>query len=253
MALSTLRAARRMLAAGMLSLTLAPHAAQAGDYGRTEILGFSRDGGRFAFEEYGVQDGSGFPWSNLYVIDVANDSWVPGSPFRRLDEVDDSQPVDFDLELARTRAANHEAARATVEAAAISGRGDTVAHNPPTERGADPHLMIAGTRAAAPAIGPAIELRLTEKPVPRPASCPEGFGALQGFRLTLTHDGETRVLNDDARLPDSRGCALRYRLDRLVVHYPQETGRPVFAVIVLVERIGFEGPDGRYIAITGRL
>ena len=140
-----------------------------------------------------------------------------------------------------------------IEAAAISGAGATVAHNPPTERGADPHMMIAGTRAAAPALGPTVELRLSETPVPRPANCPEGFGTIQGFRLTLTHDGETRVLNDDTRLPDSRGCALRYRIDRLVVHYPEEMGRPVFAVLVLVERIGFEGPDGRYIAITGRL
>lgn len=247
------RAGRRMLAICMLTALLAPQAALAGDYARTEILGFSGDGAHFAFEEYGIQDGSGFPWSNLYVIDVARDSWVAGSPFRRLDEVDDSQPLDFDAELARTRAANHEAARAAVETVAISGAGATVAHNPPTERGADPHLMIAGTRATAPAIGPTVELRLTETPVQRPANCPEGFGTIQGFRLTLTHDGETRVLNDDTRLPDSRGCALRYRIDRLVMHYPQEMGRPVFAVLVLVERVGFEGPDGRYIAITGRL
>lgn len=244
---------RWMLAACILAALPVPQTALAGDYARTEILGFSRDGAHFAFEEYGIQDGSGFPWSNLYVIDVAHDSWVKGSPFRRMDEVDDSQPLDFEAELASTRAANHEAASTAIEAAEISGAGATVAHNPPTERGADPHMMIAGTRAAAPAIGPTVELRLSETPVQRPANCPDGFGTMQGFRLTLTHDGQTRVLNDDTRLPDSRGCALRYRIDRLVVHYPEEMGRPVFAVLVLVERIGFEGPDGRYIAITGRL
>ena len=47
--------------------------AQAGDFAKREIHGFSVDGGLFAFEEYGVQDGSGFPYSNIYVIDTATD------------------------------------------------------------------------------------------------------------------------------------------------------------------------------------
>ncbi|RUV10776.1 DUF2259 domain-containing protein, partial [Mesorhizobium sp. M5C.F.Ca.IN.020.32.2.1] len=40
--------------------------AQAGDVAELEILGFTSDGGAFAFEEYGVQDGSGFPYANRY-------------------------------------------------------------------------------------------------------------------------------------------------------------------------------------------
>src|SRR5699024_2227073 len=39
------------------------------------------------FEEYGVQDGSGFPYSTIFVIDVATDSWVEGTPIRvRIDD-----------------------------------------------------------------------------------------------------------------------------------------------------------------------
>ena len=45
--------------------------ARAGDVAELEILGFSDDGGVFAFEEYGVQDGSGFPYANRYYIDTA--------------------------------------------------------------------------------------------------------------------------------------------------------------------------------------
>ncbi|TIL61031.1 MAG: hypothetical protein E5Y89_28055, partial [Mesorhizobium sp.] len=40
--------------------------AGAGDVAELEILGFSKDGGVFAFEEYGVQDGSGYPYASRY-------------------------------------------------------------------------------------------------------------------------------------------------------------------------------------------
>ncbi|TGW02055.1 DUF2259 domain-containing protein, partial [Mesorhizobium sp. M2D.F.Ca.ET.145.01.1.1] len=62
-------------------------AAQAGDVAELEILGFTRDGSVFAFEEYGVQDGSGFPYANRYYIDTSSDSFLKGTPIRvRLDD-----------------------------------------------------------------------------------------------------------------------------------------------------------------------
>jgi len=240
-------------AALALLLTLGTTPAFAADHARVDVLGFSSDGSRFAFEEYGTQDGSGFPYSNIYLFDVDRDAWLGGSPFRRLDETGDATPAQAEADLARTRAANRDEAWNLISSAAISGHGDTVAHNPPTERGADPHLMIATMRAEVPEFGPQVELRLTEHGVERPARCPDGFGEIKGFRLTLTLEGETRVLNDDARLPQSRGCALGYRIDRLVLHHPADGGPTAFAVLVLVEQVGFEGRDGRYLAITGRL
>ena len=65
------------LLAGM-ALAALPVPAAAGEFAQVDLLGFSRSGSHFAFEEYGVQDGSGFPYSNIYVIDVGDDSWVPG-------------------------------------------------------------------------------------------------------------------------------------------------------------------------------
>ncbi|MBN9059609.1 MAG: DUF2259 domain-containing protein, partial [Rhizobiales bacterium] len=62
------------LAACLISGALAaaaPTAAMAGDFAERSILGFSPDGGRFAFEEFGIQDGSGFPYSNIFVLDTA--------------------------------------------------------------------------------------------------------------------------------------------------------------------------------------
>ncbi|SDU22828.1 DUF2259 domain-containing protein [Stappia sp. ES.058] len=248
------RALPRLPAAlAALALVALPLAATAGDFAQADVLGFSKDGSHFAFEEYGIQDGSGFPYSNLYVIDVANDSWVSGSPFRRLDEVDDSQPLDFAEELARTRGANRAGAQYLLAETRISGAGVTVAHNPATERSSDPHLMLASIIPDVPTLGETVTLSLQETAVPDPDSCPGGFGDIRGMRLTLSYEGNTRVLADDTRIPSSRGCPLRYRIERLVTHTPAFPGPTSFAVLVLMEQIGFEGPDGRFLAITGKL
>jgi predicted secreted protein len=227
--------------------------AHAGDFARTEMLGFSADGSHFAFEEYGIQDGSGFPYSTIYVIDTNRDSWVPGSPFRRLDEIDDSQGPDLAAELERTRSLNRESASALLEQTGIAGLGETLGHNPPTERLADPFRMKVTLLPEAPGFGEPVSLRLEEYPLAGGASCPQGLGDTQGFRLTLEFAGESRVLNSDSALPASRGCPLRYRIERFVAHRASPGARPHFAVLVLMEVIGFEGPSGRYLAITGRL
>jgi len=49
---------------------------RAGDAATLNILGFSSDGSVFAFEEYGVQDGSGFPYANRFYIDTETDTFM---------------------------------------------------------------------------------------------------------------------------------------------------------------------------------
>ena len=64
--------------AGLALLLAAP--AVAGDRALADFIGFSEDGRYFAFEEYGVQDGSGFPYSTIYVIDLTDDTGCPARP-----------------------------------------------------------------------------------------------------------------------------------------------------------------------------
>jgi len=69
--------------ATLIALTLwACSPALAGDTAEINVLGFSADGSIFAFEEYGVQDGSGFPYANRFYIDTASDKFLPGTPVR---------------------------------------------------------------------------------------------------------------------------------------------------------------------------
>ncbi len=77
---SVVKAASVRLAASVLALLAAP--AFAGDAANFAALGFSADGRYFGYEEFGVQDGSGFPYSNIFILDVTEDKWVGGSPFR---------------------------------------------------------------------------------------------------------------------------------------------------------------------------
>ena len=58
--MSTIRLALIILL-GVFSLE-----ASAGDTATPQVLGFSADGKVFAFEEYGIQDGSGFPYANRF-------------------------------------------------------------------------------------------------------------------------------------------------------------------------------------------
>ena len=53
--------------------------ARAGDFANLNFIGFSKDGRYLAFEEYGIQDGSGWAYSNFYFVDVAKNVYAAPS------------------------------------------------------------------------------------------------------------------------------------------------------------------------------
>ncbi|MEM7067468.1 MAG: DUF2259 domain-containing protein [Pseudomonadota bacterium] len=223
--------------------TISP--SQAGDFAKRHIHGFSPNGGLFAFEEYGVQDGSGFPYSNIYVIDTATDQWTAGSPFRV--QLNDEAKTVFDA---------REEARilAGPVMKSFEDRGTIVATNRPTEKGIDTKRMVANPRVAVPPITEEIEFRLDRLSFPAKEEC-EAFGASAGYRLkqiATFNGGTTRTIHEDKSVPSSRSCPLDYHFADLVTYYP-DGNPPVVAVIILMERVGFEGPDGRYLAVTTQL
>ena len=70
---------------------------RAGDLAELNFVGFSEDGARFAYEQFGVQDGSGFGYSQIYFVDAAKNAWA-GPPVAVEDEKGES------LEAVRARA-----------------------------------------------------------------------------------------------------------------------------------------------------
>ncbi|MCT8998392.1 DUF2259 domain-containing protein [Chelativorans intermedius] len=234
---------RLVAAAAAFALSLST--ARAGDVAEVEILGFSADGGIFAFEEYGVQDGSGFAYANRFYIDTQSDSFLPGTPVRVMIE-EELAPVEAAREEAKTQGE-------TVISDAALKRGFTAGWNAVTELSADPHRMAVNPRPVMPPIDDVLEFRLEEIDLGQPAQC-EGMGRAVGLRLLkiATTAGETtQTVHEDSQIPASRGCPLGYRLAGVQTFHPQG-GPAVFAVLIAIRRVGFEGPDHRFIAVTGQ-
>jgi predicted secreted protein len=237
----------RSLVAGIAILAAAP--ASAGDASTLNILGFSDDGGVFAFEEYGVQDGSGFPYATRFYIDTANDSFLPGTPIRVRLETDGASVSDARYD-ARSQG---EVLIGDEELEAHAGM--TAGYSPFTELSADPHRMAVNPRPIVPSIDGVVEFQMTEFQTTPSGICSGLSETMAGFRLVRVDPepgGETVLLHEDTTIPDSRRCPLGYRIGAVQTFYP-DAAPPVFAVLVQVRSLGFEGPDHRWIAIPGRL
>ncbi|UVK37217.1 DUF2259 domain-containing protein [Mesorhizobium sp. AR10] len=236
-----------LIAISLLAQLATSLAAHAGDVAELEILGFTRDGGVFAFEEYGVQDGSGFPYANCYYIDTSNDSFLQGTPIRvRLDD------ENATLDAARLQA--RQKGEAIVSQAELAAnRGITAGFNPVTELSADPFRMVVNPRPIFSPVDPPLEFRLDEIARNDTERC-QSQGEINGFRLLRIEardGGQTHLLHEDKSIPQSRGCPNGYRLGAVQTFSMDSVS--AHAVLVAVRQYGFEGPDFRWIAVTGRL
>ncbi|MEO9874579.1 MAG: DUF2259 domain-containing protein [Anderseniella sp.] len=196
------------------------------------------DGGHFAFEEYGVQDGSGFPYSNIYIINLKTDKWVKGSPIRVL--VRD--------ENATAHTARHQA---LTEAAPLIEKYGTVqpakllASNTVGERVTSPHKM---TFKRVHQLSTYLTIQLTEIDIEQPGDC-KPYYPVRGFALSAKTEGKEPIVEvyRDKKLPKSRGCPESYKLAD-VIAFSESEDTPV---VVLVHKltVGFEGRDARFIAV----
>lgn len=230
---------RAASAAVLLVFTAGP--AAAGDRALIDYIGYSGDGRYFAFEEFGVQDGSGFPYANIYVVDLATDRWVSGTPVR----------VQLDDEAASVSAARNEAreaAEGALEGNGIAAAVDVLAVNGDGEAGVDGHALTFGR----PGYGlddplEPVELLLSPFDAESPQDC-EGYMGEKAVGFVLTLDG-AEIYRDSAMLPNSRGCPMDYRIYAVVApaEWSGATGGRV--AIISSYPFGFEGPDRRFLAV----
>lgn len=216
--------------------------ASAGDTASLNVLGYSPDGKVFAFEEYGVSDGAGFPYSNIYFIDVAANAFLPGTPIRV--HMEEEGPLGKVREMAQAKAA----ALATQYQVA-DNPGVIVAYNPPSELGSDPGKLRFYPYVSAPPYGYTYTLVLREKDFPISKDCAGFADSYKGFTLRLTeYQGQPmdKVLHDDTSVPKSRLCPNEYRIGAVVSSEIREV-TPM--AMILVGTYGFEGNDRRWIAV----
>lgn len=235
----TRNAATRATALLAVSLAFAAPAV-AGDRAQFNPIGFSADGRHFAFEEYGIQDGSGFPFSTTYIIDLPADKWVKGTPYR-LRYHDETVSIG---ELRRLAA--RDMTRSITELG-IDFPGSIIALNGDGEPEAEPYALRFGT----PGYGLSdvqndhrLELEVFD--LASSEDCAIIDGKTKGFALTL--DG-VELSRDTGPIPKSRGCVMDYRLYAVVVPADFGTVPSAGVAIVSVYPFGFEGPDRRFIAV----
>jgi len=92
------------------------------------------------------------------------------------------------------------------------------------------------------------ELSLSQKPI-RPKACElyEEDAMLLELSLKNRENDSFKFLQKDLTLPAARGCAIDYRIQDVYLY------KGSIVVFIGVFTRGFEGPDMRYMAVTGKL
>lgn len=258
---------KRIGIAYLLALTLAATSqhAWAGDGAALNVLGFSPDGRYFAFEQYGEQDGSGSLYSIITAIQIAGDRPAKGMPVTAIMDPDNPAlgKAPRDQQLADIRAKAAAAAAPVLQQLKISEAGHMVA----SQRDANTRSILqsehvkAAMKAAATTMTLPVEqfgadarvvLREFDIALPRckdlsPREHPSGFG------LTLERKGRPTIhLSRDQTIPPSRRCPEQYGITEAhALALPD--GSTALAVLIHYFYPAFEGPDRRFLAVTGRI
>ena len=208
-------------------------------------IGYSQNLRYFAFEEFGIQDGSGFAYSDIFVIDLSEDRWVVGTPIRVVAETEDDG-----LSAVRARAA--EAAKPLLDDLAVNVPPHLLASNADGEPDGDGKTLTF----ALPVPGGSghyderYTLQLEQYPSDASSPCVEWFGnKAVGFILTQTDLISAREVHRDNVLPRSRGCPADYRIHSVFKPFGENDVAHTVALIAVYAH-GFEGLDRRFIAIT---
>ena len=151
---------------------------------------------------------SGFPYWDVFVIDLKNNEWVKGSPVRVCAGGGRARSLADARDKARTAAAGRLRQANVTEPADAARRQSG-------NRSAWPCASASHSTAGTPAWGAAGADEATEAPapravscenvdLPRPAGCPRSDGDTYGFALTLKDSTTrqcTRVIHEDTRSP----------------------------------------------------
>jgi predicted secreted protein len=237
----------------VLSLLMLCRPGLAADNGERGFALFSPDGRYFAYELFGVQDGSGFPYSDVFVIDLETNTPVEGTPISTQIEVETTGTISA------ARKANAAKAAPILEKFKIEEPGSLLAANMATEIISDRRTVSfgpfypAGGWVAADRKPPEMNrytLTLALLPFPAKQECDYGDPNSYGFALKI-RDQETGSENEayrDASLPASRYCPFGYDIAE-IIGYRDSTNGDHHVALIAMYTPGFEGMDRRLLAV----
>ena len=219
---------KRLLIALCIALFTAP-ISHAADAAHLELIGFSKNGAFMAFTQFGVSDGSGFPYAYTSFVGVKNNRLE--AELGGVLEVDSAT-----TEQARAKTRVQVAAAMRKYGIIVGNQGRFIGVTPP-------HIYT--TISEFFALDRTYGLSIATKPA---VSTVEYCNAPpQLLIVKLTASGKTRDLQRDTRLPASRDCAYGYEMRSAHLY-----GRSL-AVFVSYQTVGFEGADSRWMVVTGML
>lgn len=261
---------------GLIGLLISSITLHAAETSRSQVLGFSKDGRYFAFEEFGLTDAVGSPYSSVYVIDTSDDSWVKGTPLRENGGEEDGHAIErktselgltdrFDIALQYEKALTRMRQKRLKKAGSVLSKigplypGSKRVSNPPFEFSTDGRSVRFSLQDYQQVLNDGTQqkvwkLYLEETKFPAVEKCFGLYETTVGYTLKLynENDGATKVLNNDARVPGSRGCAQGYRIEE-VWSFKGAGDHTTLAILLRYSKPGFEGLDGRLLAVTTQL
>lgn len=221
--------------------------AAAGDQAQFRPLGFSESGQYYAFAQTGIQDGSGFPYAEVGVVEVARNDLVASK----------SVVIQSETGASPERALKQALGEINLKRFGIvkeQEEGEQLLSREPGDAGAKaPARFTFMSMGHGPAVEQEPEYEIVVETTKTAPSADDPFcadmGGAQRLKLSLVgrerSDGAVRVLQDDRRLPKRRACPLGYQV-RGVIEYGEG-----LVVVLAYTRPGFEGPDTRYMVVTG--
>jgi len=245
-----LQALARLAASLIAVLMLAAAPASAADRAQINFIGFDQDAKYFAFEQYGIHDGSGAAFSEIYIVDIGADKWVYGVPYS-VDAIDDADPEAKTL--AQVRSEAMAKAQSKLKELEIGWPTQILALNGDGAHGNMRSLSFWTPNCCGPNTTEGTKFTVTVKTTPMKTVSDDCHGIvgddsmIVGFMLEFTTPDGTIVAHKDGdTLPKSRGCTLDYSLYAVVD--ASEIGGPRIAIVESWP-FGFEGPDRRFIAV----
>jgi hypothetical protein len=232
-----------------LVLATVPLILFAGDEATLDFMGFSEDGAYLMFEQFGWFDGSGFPYSEIIFVDVVNNSFVGAPVYVTLNEEE--------WEKSASECAIEQAEGRIIDLDIIMGnKGFHVISQPRGEPYVDPHrALFSNTDLPLDSLGKYFQcvLTLTEIECSETTSIDMDFGPPKMLELSIGIPDlqEEQILQRDTRLPKRRGHVLSYHISDVYLYRRADAN--YIAVFISYMTPGFEGPDVRYMVVTGAI
>lgn len=239
----------RLLASLLAAVVMMPNVGFAGDGAGLDVIGFSRDGRHFAFAQEGIQDGSGFPYANIHVIDTDTNREAEGSPFTQVVEDDSDAEARAEAD-AKAKPMLERLAIAAAVPVAVNGMASPFEALTPMDVRPALARETAELRFWHSALLGEAVMRLEQPRVTQEKCEAMQPGETVGAVLKLQRGvGDVTVLLDDQSDPARLMCPSAYGLAAVYL----DRGANRLVAVLSYYPIGFEGPDRRYRAIGWKI